>query len=179
MSKYSANYKRAFGAIIGVEGGYSNDPHDPGGETMYGISRVYHPGEWENGRPTIEQGYRFYWREFWNKWKCDEWDDFFVAVFFFAGAVHGGGDEVSEWYQRAYNDLRYAKNAPLKVDGVAGPKTRKAINRLCSRDEHCMAFKARACAEASNDYIFSSKYKRGFNKRIWELIELILRAERL
>lgn len=27
-----------------IEGGYSNDPNDPGGETNFGISRKYNPG---------------------------------------------------------------------------------------------------------------------------------------
>ena len=44
------------GAIINLkewEGFKSLDPDDPGGETVYGISRHYHPEMWVNGKaPT-------------------------------------------------------------------------------------------------------------------------------
>jgi lysozyme family protein len=33
------NFDDAFDALLGVEGGYSNSPSDPGGETMWGITR--------------------------------------------------------------------------------------------------------------------------------------------
>jgi len=33
------NFDDAFTALIGNEGGYSNNPADPGGETMYGVTK--------------------------------------------------------------------------------------------------------------------------------------------
>jgi lysozyme family protein len=33
------DFDTAFQRLIGHEGGYVNDPRDPGGETKYGISR--------------------------------------------------------------------------------------------------------------------------------------------
>ncbi len=33
------DFDQAFERVIGHEGGYVNDPRDPGGETRYGISR--------------------------------------------------------------------------------------------------------------------------------------------
>ena len=32
-------FDKAFDLVIGAEGGYVNDPKDPGGETKYGISK--------------------------------------------------------------------------------------------------------------------------------------------
>ena len=32
------NFEDAFRALIGSEGGYSFNPHDPGGETMWGVT---------------------------------------------------------------------------------------------------------------------------------------------
>ena len=37
------SFDRAFELLIGSEGGYVNDPHDPGGETKYGISKRSYP----------------------------------------------------------------------------------------------------------------------------------------
>ena len=36
-------FDEAFDTLIGHEGGYSNDPRDPGGETRYGISKRAYP----------------------------------------------------------------------------------------------------------------------------------------
>ena len=32
------NFDRAFAALLGHEGGYSNHPDDPGGETNWGVT---------------------------------------------------------------------------------------------------------------------------------------------
>ena len=37
------SFDKAFQITVGVEGGYVNDPADPGGETRYGISKRAHP----------------------------------------------------------------------------------------------------------------------------------------
>lgn len=37
------NFALAVGFVLKHEGGYSNDPSDPGGETNFGISKRYHP----------------------------------------------------------------------------------------------------------------------------------------
>ena len=34
------SFDKAFQITVGVEGGYVNDPADPGGETRYGISKT-------------------------------------------------------------------------------------------------------------------------------------------
>jgi len=36
-------------------GGYTNDPLDPGGRTIWGISERANPDLWKNGPPTYEQ----------------------------------------------------------------------------------------------------------------------------
>ena len=38
-----SDFDRAFAAIVGVEGGYVNDPKDPGGETKFGLSHRANP----------------------------------------------------------------------------------------------------------------------------------------
>ena len=38
-----ADFNKSFNKLILTEGGYVNDPHDKGGETYLGISRVHHP----------------------------------------------------------------------------------------------------------------------------------------
>jgi lysozyme family protein len=36
-------FDQAFERLIGHEGGYVNDPRDPGGETKYGVSKRQYP----------------------------------------------------------------------------------------------------------------------------------------
>ena len=39
----TTNFIKSFEEIIGIEGGYVNDPKDKGGETKYGISKRSYP----------------------------------------------------------------------------------------------------------------------------------------
>lgn len=47
-----ADFNKAFNNTLGHEGGYSNDPNDPGGETIYGVARKKNPS-WE-GWPLLD-----------------------------------------------------------------------------------------------------------------------------
>jgi lysozyme family protein len=38
-----ADFAKYFPLLLANEGGYVNDPHDPGGETWRGVARAYHP----------------------------------------------------------------------------------------------------------------------------------------
>lgn len=38
-----ANFEKAFNLTLAHEGGYSNDPNDPGGETIFGVARKKNP----------------------------------------------------------------------------------------------------------------------------------------
>lgn len=40
-----SDFDKAFEIVIGHEGGYVNNPKDPGGETKYGISKRTYPNE--------------------------------------------------------------------------------------------------------------------------------------
>jgi lysozyme family protein len=39
------NFDKALSFVLSWEGGYSNDPDDPGGETNFGISKRSYPNE--------------------------------------------------------------------------------------------------------------------------------------
>jgi len=65
-----ASFDKAFALTIGVEGGYSNDKNDPGGETKYGISKRYHPTE-DIKNLTIDRAKAIYLEEYWIPAKCD------------------------------------------------------------------------------------------------------------
>ena len=48
-----ADFSVALAELLGEEGGYSNNPHDAGGETVFGIARHYNP-HW-SGWPRVDE----------------------------------------------------------------------------------------------------------------------------
>ena len=59
------DFNTAFDRLIGNEGGYTNNPADPGGETKFGISKRAYP-DVEIASLTVEQAKAIYLRDFWN-----------------------------------------------------------------------------------------------------------------
>ncbi len=65
-----SSFNRAFELVIGLEGGYSDDPNDPGKATKYGIAKRYHPSE-DIANLTLERAKEIYLNEYWIPAKCD------------------------------------------------------------------------------------------------------------
>ena len=84
MSFFSA----AFAIIVGAEGGYVDDPRDPGMATKYGISKRSYPNE-DIANLTLERAQEIYQRDFWDKLNCDgmTWE---LALITFDTAVNQG-----------------------------------------------------------------------------------------
>lgn len=65
------NFEKAIKFIFKWEGGYVNDPLDPGGETKYGISKRSYPNV--DIRELTEQDAKdLYWRDYWDKAGCED-----------------------------------------------------------------------------------------------------------
>ena len=63
------NFNSAFEIVIGLEGAPTNDPDDPGGYTIWGLSSKYNPGVDEN--TTLEQAKDVYLFKYWVPAGCD------------------------------------------------------------------------------------------------------------
>jgi lysozyme family protein len=59
------NFDEAFNRLIDSEGGYVNNPNDPGGETRFGISKRSYP-DVDIKNLTQNQAASIYLRDFWN-----------------------------------------------------------------------------------------------------------------
>ena len=90
----SANFDRAFAVVVGVEGGYTFDPQDPGGETNFGISKREYP-DVDIKNLTLDQAKAIYLRDFWNPHDLDTLE-YGKALLVFDCAVNGGNHE--RWY---------------------------------------------------------------------------------
>ena len=117
--------KIAFDEIIEVvlhhEGGYVNDPSDPGGETNYGISKRAYPDV--DIKNLTEDGAKdIYKRDYWDRYKCEDLSEDLRHIYFDM-CVNMGAGRATKIMQETAN----AKGADLKVDGFIGPKTISAL----------------------------------------------------
>lgn len=112
-------FDEAFARVIGHEGGYVNDPRDPGGETKYGISKRAYP-RLDIKALTVTTAKAIYLTDYWIPAGCDRAP---VAVRYdlFDAAVNSGIQQAVKWLQRA---------AQVKDDGDFGPKTQAACIAL-------------------------------------------------
>lgn len=111
------NFDQAFERLIGHEGGYVNDPRDPGGETKFGISKRSYPAE-DIKALTLERAKAIYRRDFWGVAGCDAVPDA-MKFDLFDMAVNSGPVTAIKTLQRS---------AGVTPDGLLGPITLQALN---------------------------------------------------
>lgn len=71
-----------------MEGGYVNDPDDPGGETKWGISKTFHPDE-DIVNLTPDRAAEIYFEEYWLSSGADELPAPFCTVVFDTAVLLG------------------------------------------------------------------------------------------
>lgn len=122
----TSGFGRALPRVLAHEGGYVNDPKDPGGATNKGVTyRVYDAYRTRKGLPTqdvrdispgeISEIYRL---QYWDACKCDELPPG-VDYVLFDGAVNSGPTQSIKWLQRALGNVI--------VDGQMGQSTLQAV----------------------------------------------------
>jgi lysozyme family protein len=112
-------FDQAFDKTVGHEGGYANDPRDPGGETKYGISKRAYPAL-DIKSLTLADAKAIYKRDYWDRAQCDKLP-LGLAFDVFDAAVNSGPGQAIRWLQRAVG---------VADDGVVGPLTLAAVKRL-------------------------------------------------
>ena len=116
-------FAKAFERLMQNEGGYVNHPRDPGGETMYGVTK----------RVAVAHGYKGSMRQlpmsfamtiakasYWDAASCNDFDRL-VAVQLFDASYNHGPRNAIKFLQRA---------AGVAADGIIGPVTIAAVNAL-------------------------------------------------
>lgn len=119
-SKVQSSFSVAMAFTGEIEGGYSDDPNDPGGETIYGISKRAHPEAWVDGPPSKELARAIFMADYWRPLRCDELP-LPLALALFDTAVNSGQRRAVQMLQMALNDQEVLSY--LAVDGVLGPRT--------------------------------------------------------
>lgn len=116
-------YLQMINRILSHEGGYVNDPRDPGGETNWGISKRSYPNLPIKSL-TREQAIALYERDFWVAHKLNKIPEA-LAYQVLDFAVNSGAGTAIRALQRA---------AGVADDGVIGPHTLEAISKCALHD---------------------------------------------
>jgi lysozyme family protein len=132
-------FEIAMSFVLPHEGGYSNDPNDPGGETKYGISKRAFPNL-DIANLTEAQARDIYRQKYWDKLWLGQVPPA-VALVVMDTAVNTGLPTASLLLQKAFNAL--ALDQPLQEDGWLGPLTRTALQMLAMRNPTAVRLLAR------------------------------------
>jgi len=116
----AANYDEALKRVLEHEGGYSNDPGDSGGPTMYGITIHDARAYWKHDATAndvrhmpLSVAKEIYRTKYWGKMDCDELPDGVDYAVFDYG-VNSGISRAAKVLQRFVG---------VTADGVIGPRT--------------------------------------------------------
>ena len=156
------NFATAFEKLLKHEGGYADHPADPGGETMWGITK----------RVALENGYAgemrtmpqsaamaIYKSKYWDVLQADSLPAD-VRYILFDAAVNSGPVQAVKWLQRACG---------VQDDGIVGPQTIRAANSLSPEGlkRRMLAQRLRFMVGLANWPAFG----RGWANRIADLLE--------
>lgn len=120
------NFQPALIKVLRYEGGYDDNPHDPGGATNMGIT-LKNLSEWRGHVVTkqdvrdlsFDEAAQIYKAEYWDKCQCNKLPsgvDFTIFDF----AVNSGPGRAAKYLQRIVG---------VNPDGIIGMTTLKAVKR--------------------------------------------------
>ena len=125
-----STFDNAFRTVIGVEGGFTANPLDPGNwtggrcrtgqcnGTKYGISAASYPAL-DIANLTLSDAQQIYRRDYWDKAAGDSLPPA-LALLVFDAAVNSGPDRAIRWLQVSLQ---------VTVDGMVGPVTLSAARQ--------------------------------------------------
>lgn len=112
-------FDEAFDLLLGHEGGYVNNPADPGGETNWGISKRQYP-DLDIRNLTRAQAKKIYQRDYWDRLQAGALPEA-IQFDLFDCAINSGLETAARLLQRAVGTAE---------DGMIGPLTIAAVNTL-------------------------------------------------
>lgn len=144
-----ADFQKAYKITREYEGGYSNNPHDTGGETYKGIARKYNsrwkgwkivdklrkednfPKNLDKNAELQELVHALYKKEYWDSMKLDDAKNQPIANEMFDTGVNMGIGRAGIFLQRVLNVANKGETyyPNLAVDGKVGKKTIESLNK--------------------------------------------------
>jgi len=168
-----SNFDRIFEFVVDSEGGFTDNPVDPGhwtgGQisvgachgTKFGISAAAHL-DLDIPEVTLDDAKAIYQREYWDRIGGDRLPPS-IALLVFDSAINSGIGRAVRWLQDA---------ASVAQDGVIGPRTLQAIDLLTARPggsgELCAEFLAQRLTFMTSLVIWKS-LGLGWARRLFRL----------
>ena len=133
-------FDNAFKVVVGEEGGYTNNPADPGNwtggrcnagkcaGTKFGISAAAYP-HLDIADLQLDEAKAIYKSDYWDRVCCDQLPPA-IALLVFDASVNSGPDRAARWLQTALN---------VKVDGAVGPVTLAAAQQCAGQGAAVLA----------------------------------------
>ena len=165
------NFDQAFEKLLGHEGGYTDNPKDPGNwtggkvsvgqlkGTKFGIAANTYP-DLDIKNLTVEQAKAIYRRDFWDRVRADELPPR-IRYAMFDATVNSGPGQAVRWLQRAVNVADDGKLGPITLRAAKSADQEQVLRRMLSQ-------RLRFMASLSTWPAFS----RGWARRIADLLEV-------
>lgn len=136
FNRLPANLQNAINGTIKREGGYVNHKADKGGPTNHGVTlktlRTFRKNSKLKAQDvkdlTVDEAREIYYKMYMEEYNLHWIKDPFLQEFMFDFTIHSGADDSVPALQRRLNALGGSKVLPLKVDGLFGPLTNRALN---------------------------------------------------
>lgn len=150
---------------LAFEGGYGNDPADPGGETNFGISKRQYPDLDIRGM-TREKAIWIYFNDYWKPYRLAELPPAIGGKIFDLG-VNMGSVTAIRLLQRALG--ADPAGGRFRVDGKIGPLTIAATK---TADQASLMNRIRQLAADRYDQIIAQnptreRFRHGWMRRAW------------
>lgn len=128
------NFKRSLEFVLKWEGGYVNDPRDPGGETKWGISKRAYP-DLDIRSLTPERAATIYYEDYWTRAGCGA-IEFPLCTCVFDTAVNCGPSRAVRWARDTTDAGQFLEKRKqyyvglVKADPKRQPFLKGWLNRL-------------------------------------------------
>lgn len=173
MDTSNTNHPNTFEKVVKhllqIEGGYSDDPLDNGGETKYGISKRQYPHININAL-TEQQAIQIYYQDYWLAYQCDKLPPA-LGCFLFDSVVNHRPKTAVKFVQVAFR---------LIADGIVGPKTLGAVRTACASSDLtrrllalCLSYRADFYHDLVNEHPDQERFLIGWFKRLFLLQQFI------
>jgi len=149
--------------VLEHEGGYVNDPKDPGGETNFGIAKRSHP-DVDIKNLTREGAKEIYKEVYWDKNKVESLPEELWHIYFDM-CVNQGKSRAVKIIQRAVN----GKGGSLTVDGGMGPMTIAAIGKSRVELDRVRAYRVKYYSDLVTKKPDLERFYFGWFKRALEV----------
>jgi len=152
-------FKDAIKIVLKHEGGYVNDPVDPGGETNMGISKKAYPFL-DIKNLTIKQASDIYFKDYWLKGKVSKVPEE-LRMIYFDMVVNMGRSRAVKILQEAIS----AKGVKTTIDGGIGPQTISNALKSGLEPERLRSYRVKYYADLVNRKPKLGKYWYGWYRR--------------